>query len=109
MRVRHLVAMAVALADAPRAIDALCDGAAADLARVGAEAHGAALVDYAVLVGHQIDDRGVAVLVELARVGALHLADVARELHHRELHPQADAEERDLLLARVADGVDLPL
>ena len=36
----------------------------------------------------------------------LQAADVARELDHHGLHAQADAEVRDLVLARVADGVE---
>ena len=43
------------------------------------------------------------------RVRALEAADVARELDHRQLHAEADAEERDAVLARVADRGDLAL
>ena len=44
--------------------------------------------------------------VELAPVEA---ADVARELRDGDVHPEADAEVRDRVLARDAAGEDLPL
>ena len=43
--------------------------------------------------------------VDLGRVGAIEHADVARKLHGRPLEPVADAEERDLMLARVFGGL----
>ena len=46
------------------------------------------------------------VLVELGRVGAGQVADVAGELDHRALHAQADAEERNALRAGVANRGD---
>ena len=47
--------------------------------------------------------------VELARVRALEAAHVARELDHRALQAEADAEERHAPLARVPHGRDLAL
>ena len=58
--------------------------------------------------GEQIDDRVRRVALELGRVGAREPCDVPRELHHRELHAEADPEEGDLVLAGVADRRDLP-
>ena len=43
------------------------------------------------------------VAVEFRAVRAREPDDVARELDHRELHPQANTEVRDLVLARVLD------
>ena len=70
----------------------------------------AALLDRAVAVlpfGHQRDHRMRRVGVELGAVGVGEAATCARVLDHRELHAQADAEIRDLVLARVADRLDL--
>ena len=47
--------------------------------------------------------------VELGRVGVVEAADVARELDRTPLHAEADAEERHLALAGVADRLDLAL
>ena len=47
--------------------------------------------------------------VELGGVRSVHAGDVARKLDHGHLHPEADAEERDLLLARRLRGPDLAL
>src|SRR6185436_15053228 len=44
-------------------------------------------------------------LVELGGIRLLQPADVARELDHHGLHSQADPEIRDLVFARVADGL----
>ncbi len=60
------------------------------------------------LIGHQVDHGSFAVLFELGRAHALQPAHVARELDHRQLHPQADAEKRHALFARIANGRDLP-
>ena len=48
-------------------------------------------------------------LVELERVRALEAEHVAGELDDRHLQAEADPEERDLVLARVADREDLAL
>ena len=47
--------------------------------------------------------------VELRRVGALEAGHVAGELDHRALQTEADPEERDVVLACVADRFDLAL
>ena len=43
--------------------------------------------------------------IELAGVGILQAADVARELDAGGLHAEADAEVGHILFARIADGV----
>src|SRR6185369_4573976 len=77
-------------------------------ARISTEAHRAALVLDATLIGHQVDDRIGALFLELGRAHAFQPAHVARERDHRQLHAQTDAEKRHTLFARVADGRDLP-
>ena len=55
------------------------------LARIGAQAHGAALVFNVFLLGHKVDNRIVSVLVELGRGGAGKSRNVTRELAHSRL------------------------
>src|SRR5690606_40275143 len=58
---------------------------------------------------HEVDQGMGAFLVELGRARAAQPADVPGELDHGELHPEADAEEGNAVLARKADRGDLPL
>ena len=76
---------------------------------IGAEAHRRALVLDAALSGIRSMTGCLAFGSNSARVRASELAHVARELDDRELHAEADAEERHAVLARVADRVDLAL
>ena len=55
---------------------------------------------------HQRDDRVVALGRELGAVGVGQPADVAGELDDRHLQAEADAEERQAVLARLADRLD---
>ena len=105
----ELVAVAVALVDAGRAVGPGGEAVLRQLAGVAAQTHGAPLVGDPHLVGHQVDDRVLAVGGELPGLGPRQAADVAGELHHRHLHPQADAQEGHLVLPGVPDGGDLPL
>ena len=73
------------------------------------EAHGAAEILDLLLLREQVDDGERRLGIHLRRVGAVHPADVTRELGDRDVHAEADAEVRDLLLARDAAGEDLPL
>ena len=114
-----LVAMAMALGDRRRAVDAVRERARHDLAGLRAEAHraaevraGRALLDAAVAVlplGDQRDDRVRRVGIELGRVRVRERCAVTRVLDHGQLHAEADAEVRDAVLARVADRLDLAL
>src|SRR5918998_4471124 len=104
-----LVAMAVALVDDGLAVELTRAGAGVDLHRVGAEAHRPAEVGDLLLLRQEIDDRMRRLRIELRRVGALQADDVAAELHHRDLHAQTYAQERDPPLARDARGTDLAL
>src|SRR4030095_1587063 len=99
----------VTLLDQPLSVDLRGGGALAQQHRVESEPHGAALVLDVALLGQQVDHvvrrRGI----ELGGIGALEPAHVARVLDHRALHAEADPEIGHALLARVADGLDLPL
>src|SRR5436309_2991430 len=104
-----LVAVAVALADDPLAVERRRAAAVAEQDRIEAEAHGATLVGERPLLGQQIDHEVRGVGSELGRVGALQAAHVARVFDYRALHAEADAEVRHALLARVAHRLDLAL
>src|SRR5688572_15757816 len=111
----HLVAMAVPLGDRGLAIDVGDRAARLQDRLVGTEAHGAAEVAAGGALlelvaahpfGHQADHR-LRAGTELRRAGVLHADQVAGRLDHRHLHAEADAEIRDLALARKARRIDL--
>jgi hypothetical protein len=71
-----------------------------------------AALDLAVVVlplGDERDDRVLRVGIELGGVGALEIALVARDLDRRDLHAEADAQVRHLVLARELHRRDLAL
>ena len=70
------------------------------------QAHGAALGDVALLVGHQRDDVVLAVRGELAGVRIGIAQHIAGKLHDHDLHAQADAEVGHMILAGVLCGLD---
>src|SRR5262249_17731913 len=78
-----------------------------EVARVRPQPHRAAQVRHLILLVEQADHRVPAVALDLRRVGVLQLDDVPRELDHRTLESEADAEEGDGLLPGEADGLDL--
>src|SRR5712671_2617224 len=108
-----LVAVAVAFVDHVRAVDLARQAPGLERGALSAQAHRpaeiglfVAALDPAVAVlplGHEGDHRVRRVAVEFRAVRAREPDDVARKLDHRELHAQADAEIRDLVLARVLD------
>jgi len=104
-----LVAVAVALADDPLAVEPRGSAALGEQNRVEAEAHGAALVGQVPLLGKEIDHEVRGAGHELRGVRRFQPARVARELDDRALHAEADPEVRHALLARVAHGLDLAL
>ena len=61
------------------------------------------------LFGQQVDHRVGRLGIELGGVGAVHAGDVTGELDHRDLHPEADPEVGDPLLAGDLGGADLAL
>src|ERR1035437_8667867 len=102
----ELVAVAVPLDDLARAVGPAGETVLRQAARPPSQAHGSAqFVDALQLA--QLEDHAVRrPRVELRGVGLLQAAHVARVLDHHGLHAQANAEVGDLMLARVADGVD---
>src|SRR5665648_913460 len=113
----HLVAVAVALGNAGRAVDLGDLTALGEHGVVSAETHGAAKI--AVLLaflqflaphpfGHEADHRLLGG-AELGGAGVLDAGKVAGDLDHSHLHAEADAEIRKLTHARIAGGVDLAL
>ena len=108
-RVVHLIAVAMALVDNLLAIGLERHGLGSDLARIGAQSHGAALVLDVFLLGHQVDNGELGILVELRRRRARHARHIARELAYRRLHAQADAQKRHVMRAGVAHRADLAL
>src|SRR5215467_948119 len=102
----ELIAVTVTLANFSHAVGALRQAALGEHAGPSAQSHGAPqfvdALQLAELENHAVRGGGI----ELGRIGALEAADVAGVLDHHGLHAKADAEVRNLVLARVADGVD---
>jgi len=101
--------MPVPLAHLQGAVDLGHAGARPQLARVGSEPHGAAHLLNSLLRRHERDHRVLALGCELARVRVGEPHDVAGELDDRALEPEADPEERELVLPRPADRLEHPL
>ena len=101
--------MAVTLVDDELAVGLASAGALLELDGLRAEPHRAAEVLDLLLLGKQVDDGERRLGIHLRRVRAVQPGDVARELGDRDVHAEADAEVRDLLLARHAAREDLPL
>lgn len=80
-----------------------------ELARIDAKAHGAAFFGDVFLVWHEVDDRVLGVRDEFGGVCAGHAAYISGKFNDGALHTEAEAEERDLIDARILDGVDLAL
>ena len=104
-----LVAVPVPLVDDGLAVRLARARPLLELDRLRAEAHRAAEILDLLLLGEQVDHGERRLRIHLGRVGAVHPADVTRELGDGDVHAEADAEVRDLLLARDAAGEDLPL
>ena len=87
----ELVAMTVSLGDLSIPVDSACQRAFVQQAGIGAQPHGAAHGIHSQQVSQLVDDpvwdRGI----ELGTVG-VQGTDVARELDHDALHPEADSE-----------------
>ena len=77
---------------------------------IGAQTHGAAHVGHVLLRLHQRDHRVAALGREFARVAVRRVRTMLRANSiDRHLHAEADAEERQLALARHPDRLDHPL
>src|SRR6266581_472721 len=104
----YLVAMTVPFADLRLSIGVV--GLRARLEDAGPlpEAHVASHAFHSLELAQLVDHRVRCGRVELRGVGVLEPADVAREFDHGALQSEADAEERDLALARVPDRLQHP-
>ena len=101
--------MAVPLGDLRSAIQFRGERTFLQHARIRAEAHRTSLLRDAALFLHEVDHGVRRVFVELGGVGVLPAKHVTGVLDHRALHPEADTEEGDLVLAGVFDRGDLAL
>src|SRR4029078_9948482 len=79
----------------------------AELDGLRAEAHRPPEVLDLLLLRERVDHRERRLGVHLRGVGAVEVTDVASELGDRDVHAEADAEIRDLVLACDAAGEDL--
>ena len=104
-----LKAVTVTLVDEILAIGLAREGIGSKLARIGAQAHGAALLGHVLLRAHQVDDTIRAIRIELGRAGAGKADDVAGKFAHGHLHTQANAQIRNLVLAGELGREDLAL
>src|SRR6266545_4672825 len=109
VRVVELEAVAVALLDELGAVKLSRLRPVPERAGVAPEPHRPALVCDPLLALHERDDRVRGLVVELERVRPVEAEHGPPELDDGHLEPEADAEERDLLLPRPAGGEDLPL
>ena len=115
----ELVAVAVPLVDRILAVERVHQRARQQARLLRAQAHAAAQVGLLVAhllaarqilpLGDQRDHRMIRGAVEFGAVGALQAEHAARVFDDRQLHPQADAEIRNAILARIADRLDLAL
>src|SRR5207244_2924709 len=101
----EFVAMAVALLNFLALISAVSEAVGLQLARPRAQTHGAAELVDALQLAELEDDAMRGARIELGGIGIGQTADVARVFDHEGLHPETDAEIRDLLLTRVANGI----
>ena len=102
----EFVAVAVPFADFTLAVGLIQQRAFLHGAGVGAQPHRAAHLGQTLLTFHQVDDRMRRQRVHFGRMRVLPTQDMAREFHHAALHAETDAQKRDFLLTRVADGFD---
>ena len=76
---------------------------------LGSETHGGAHVPDTLLLVHDADHGVRRVRVELGAAGHPQSEDVPADLDRGYLEPEADSEERDVVLPGVSGGRDLPL
>src|SRR5947207_11266307 len=102
------VAMAMALRDTRRSINAIGERSRHDVARLCAETHrsaeirrDAAALDRSVMVlpfGNERDDRMRRIGIELGAVGIGKARHMARKFDHSQLHAETDAKIRNAVL-----------
>src|SRR5579859_2811544 len=102
----EFVSMPMAFADLRRCISFGRQGAGLQDALPGAQSHGAAHLFDAEQLTQLIDHAMLGRRIELAGVGRLQSADVARKLDASRLHTQADPEVGNLEFASIANGIE---
>ena len=105
----HFVAVAEAFADGGRTVNLGSKAIFLDDHVVTTEAHRRTQILDVFLAGEECNDRNFDVVrfaFHFDRTCTLHTADVACKFHDGELHAIADAEERDLVFAHVADDLN---
>ena len=105
----YLIAVTMALVHHYLVVCVASSCAGSELDCLGAEAHRPAEILDFLLLRQQIDDGKRCLRIHLGGVRALEPADVSSELGDGDVHPEADAEVRDLALARDLAGRDLRL
>src|ERR1051326_8439381 len=102
----ELITVAMPFADLRHTVGGAREPAFREIAGKRPQAHGAAELVDAFQLAQFKDDARRCGRIELGRVGMFHATDVASVLDHHRLHAEADAEIRNLVLARIANGVD---
>ena len=105
----QLEAVAVSLHDLAFGVGLLGQGARLRAAGVAAEAHGAALVRYGLLLGHDMHDGIRRLGHQLGGIGVVDAQHAAGPVDDHHLESEAEAEVGHLVLAGVAHGVNHPL
>ena len=100
----EFVAVTMAFANLFALVELGSVGILHELARVSAEAHGAALFGDVLLFVHQVDDRVGCLFVEFRGVGVLPAEYVACKFNHAALHAETNSQQRNLVFAGILDG-----
>src|SRR5271156_2193370 len=96
----------MALRNFERAVGFGSEGTCFEFARPRAEAHGAAHFIHAEQFAEFVDDAIRSGGIEFGAIGMFDARNLPSVLDRRALHAETDAEERDLFLARIGNGVD---
>ena len=98
--------MTVSFADLGLSVDLVGQRTRLDLASPGPQPHGAAQFFDAAQFAQLVDHAMRSGRIEFAGIGVRQPADIARKLNAGRLHAKANAEVRNLVLARVTDGLE---
>lgn len=101
-----LVAVPVPFVDDLLAVYFMEPGAGFQFDGVKAQAQGAPIASILPFFREEVDNGVGGVGVEFGAVGLAEAADMAGKFHHGQLHAQADAEEGNVILPGIADGLD---
>src|SRR5579885_2984035 len=109
MAVVHFVSMSMPPGDQIFAVNLLRSRSLGQLAWIATKPHGSPFENHIVLIGHQIDYRICSLRIELGRVRARHVANIARKFDDGNLHAQTQSQIGNLTLACVLGGGDFSL